>query len=109
MMIFWISEPLWQVQADSLKMEYKNPKKAKKGGTLRVGYINNDAFKGIFSPEIADDGPTLELAQFGMVSLFKIDPNNEFKHGAWLILLLTVRLRLLQSRSPSAPNGRMDT
>ena len=81
MMIFWISEPLWQVQADSLKMEYNNPKKAKKGGTLRVGYINNGAFKGIFSPEIADDGPTLEIAQFGMVSLFKIDPNNEFKHG----------------------------
>ena len=39
MMIFWISEPLCKVQADSLKMEYKNPKKAKKGGTLRVGYI----------------------------------------------------------------------
>lgn len=32
MMIFWISEPLWQVQADSLKMEYNNPKKLKKVG-----------------------------------------------------------------------------
>lgn len=67
--------------AADFKQEYRNPKPAKKGGTLHVGYVSKDAFKGIFAPELADDGPTGEVSQFGGLGLFKVNKNYEFVKG----------------------------
>lgn len=78
--VFW-GNVLSEVQADTLKVEYANPKPAKKGGTLHVGYVNEGAFKGIFAPELMNDGATADVAVFGSIGLFKIDNNYNFVKG----------------------------
>lgn len=72
---------LSSVHADALKVEYNNPKPAKKGGTLHVGYVNEGAFKGIFAQELMSDGATADISQFGSIGLFKTDDNYNFVKG----------------------------
>lgn len=53
------------VLATKFPVEYDNHKKVKKGGTLRVGYVHDGVFKGVFADVLSVDGPTTDVAQFG--------------------------------------------
>lgn len=70
-----------QANADNLKTEYKNPAPAKKGGTLKVGYVNDGSFKGVFAPELSNDAATSDVATFGQMGLFKTDDNYKYIKG----------------------------
>lgn len=65
----------------TLKTEYKNTAPAKKGGTLKVGYVNDGSFKGVFSPELSNDAATTDVSQFGQVGLFNTDKNYKIIKG----------------------------
>lgn len=67
--------------AQTLKTEYKNTAPAKKGGTLKVGYVNDGSFKGVFSPELSNDAATTDVSQFGQVGLFNTDKNYKIIKG----------------------------
>lgn len=67
------------VLATKFPVEYDNHKKVKKGGTLRVGYVHDGVFKGVFADVLSVDGPTTDVAQFGNYSLFK--PNNDYTYS----------------------------
>lgn len=60
---------------------YNNKGELKKGGTLKVGLVDDDPFKGIFVSELSSDLPTSDAAQFGEQSLFKTDDNNKIIDG----------------------------
>lgn len=67
--------------AQKLSQTYNNPKKAKKGGTLRVGYIMDGVFKGVFAPELSVDGPTMDMMQFGLQDMYRSDKEHRFAKG----------------------------
>ena len=69
------------VQALSFPTTYTNHKKSLKGGTLRVGYVSDSAFKGVFASELQVDAATADVADFGWQSLFKVDKNYRYVKG----------------------------
>lgn len=69
------------VQAAKFPIEYDNHKKPVKGGTLRVGTVGDQAFKGVFADVLRSDGPTSEVAQFGEYNLFKVNDDYTYAKG----------------------------
>lgn len=65
----------------NLPLAYNNKKAAKKGGTLKIGYVSDSAFKGIFNDGLSDDANDSAFAQFGDMPLFKTDDNYKFVKG----------------------------
>ena len=52
-------------QASEYQTSYTPKGPIKKGGTLKVGYVSDDAFKGIFAQELSSDGLSSNVSQFG--------------------------------------------
>ncbi|WGN90208.1 ABC transporter substrate-binding protein [Ligilactobacillus faecis] len=69
------------VQANEYQASYTPKGSVKKGGTLRVGYVSDDAFKGIFAQELSSDGLSSNVSQFGTIPLFKADRNDHYTKG----------------------------
>lgn len=69
------------VQAAKFPIEYDNHKKPVKGGTLRVGVSENGVFKGVFADVLRSDAPTSEVAQFGEISLFRVNDDYTYAKG----------------------------
>lgn len=69
------------VQAAKFPIEYDNHKKPVKGGTLRVGTVGDEAFKGVFADILRSDGPTSDVAQFGEYNLFKVNDDYTYAKG----------------------------
>lgn len=62
-------------------VSYSSKGAMKKGGTLKVGLVDDNPFKGIFVSELCSDEPTMDAAQFGEQSLFKTNDKNQFING----------------------------
>lgn len=65
----------------SFPTSYSSKGAMKKGGTLKVGLVDDNPFKGIFVSELCSDEPTMDAAQFGEQSLFKTNDKNQFING----------------------------
>ena len=65
----------------SFPVSYSSKGKLKKGGTLKVGLVDANPFKGVFLSELCSDQPTTDAAQFGEQGLIKTDENNKFIDG----------------------------
>ena len=65
----------------SFPVSYSSKGNLKKGGTLKVGLVDANPFKGVFVSELCSDQPTTDAAQFGEQALIKTDENNKFIDG----------------------------
>lgn len=65
----------------SFPTSYSSKGELKKGGTLKVGLVDDSPFKGIFVSELSSDQPTADAAQFGEQNLFKTNDDNQFING----------------------------
>lgn len=69
------------VQANDYPTSYTPKAPLKKGGALKVGYVSDDAFKGVFAQELSSDMISSDVSQFGTVPLFKTDADNHYTKG----------------------------
>ena len=69
------------VQANNFQESYTPKAPLKKGGALKVGYVSDDAFKGVFAQELSSDMISSEVSQFGTIPLFKADVDNHYTKG----------------------------
>lgn len=70
-------------QAVKFPEEYVNHKKPLKNATLHVGYMSDEAFKGVFNAFFETDSKTQQLSTPGETNLFKNNANGKYVKGGF--------------------------